>query len=259
MPELDLLTAVRAESERFRHAARAADLRVRVPSCPDWTLADLVWHLTAVQELWAKVAAGPVLDRATIERIPRPPDDELLDASAEWSDRLVDALASHAPDEPCWSWHHAGGTVGWVLRRQAHEVLIHRVDAELAADLTVTEADPALAGDGVDEALTVMIADVPPDAVFTPDGRHVRVDGGHRHWLLGLGRLEGTAPRTGEPWVDDAAAVVDDGPSPDATITGSAWDLDRWLWGRGELADLHVDGDRGLADRLRLIAIVTTQ
>ena len=39
-------------------------------------------------------------------------------------------------------------TVGYIRRRQAHEALIHRLDAELTAG-AVTPLDPDLAADGV--------------------------------------------------------------------------------------------------------------
>ena len=57
------------------------------------------------------------------------------------------------------------------MRRQPHEALIHRVDAELAAGAP-TGLDEALATDGVDEILTVMIDchDIPVWSRFEPDG-----------------------------------------------------------------------------------------
>ncbi|WP_238993563.1 hypothetical protein [Nocardioides caldifontis] len=58
-------------------------------------------------------------------------------------------------------------TVGYIRRRQAHEALIHRLDAELTAG-TVTALDPTLASDGVDEALDVMFGGCPPWGSFEP-------------------------------------------------------------------------------------------
>ena len=68
-----------------------------------------------------------------------------------------------------------GGTVGWVLRRQAHEALVHRVDAEQTAGLPVTDPGVVLAADGVDEMLGVMVSGLPEWASFTPDGQRVRL------------------------------------------------------------------------------------
>ena len=46
---LDLLAAVRAESARFADALEATDPAAPVPTCPDWTAADLLWHLAQEQ------------------------------------------------------------------------------------------------------------------------------------------------------------------------------------------------------------------
>jgi mycothiol maleylpyruvate isomerase-like protein len=57
----DLLALVQDRSAALRSsAAGAPGLAVRVPSCPDWSLCDLVEHLTQVQRFWAAaVVAGP--------------------------------------------------------------------------------------------------------------------------------------------------------------------------------------------------------
>jgi hypothetical protein len=41
-------------------------------------------------------------------------------------------LAATAPSTPAWTWSE-DHTVGFIRRRQAHEALIHRIDAEQAA------------------------------------------------------------------------------------------------------------------------------
>jgi len=48
MEGTDYLIAIRLESEDFSQAARR-DLTAAVPSCPGWTVADLVGHLGGVQ------------------------------------------------------------------------------------------------------------------------------------------------------------------------------------------------------------------
>ena len=60
---------------------------------------------------------------------------------------LVAELERADPAEPAWSWS-AEQTVGFTFRRQAHEALIHRLDAEQTAG-DVTPLDAALASDGV--------------------------------------------------------------------------------------------------------------
>jgi Mycothiol maleylpyruvate isomerase N-terminal domain len=57
----DLLRLVDERSTTFRAAvASAPSLDVRVPTCPKWTLFDLVEHLGVGRRKWAAiVAAGP--------------------------------------------------------------------------------------------------------------------------------------------------------------------------------------------------------
>lgn len=268
---------IRTESARAADALAAAPPDARVPACPDWSAADLAHHLGEVQGFWAQVVAlaGPdaVVDLggdppAGVVEPPRAPDDELVGALRGASATLLDALAAHGPSERCWSWSAHGGDVAWVLRRQAHEVLVHRVDAEQVAGLPVTPADVAVAADGVDEMLAVMMSGLPDWASFTPDEagrvRLVARDAG-RSWLVGLGRFTGTSPRSGTTYdldagelvARDAAAAAEAGAA--ATVTGTAWDLDRWLWGRGPLEALAVDGDVAVVDRFRAVLVESSQ
>src|SRR5690349_19460608 len=47
------LEHIRAESARFSDVLADCDPAAPVPSCPDWTAADLLWHLVGVQDWWA--------------------------------------------------------------------------------------------------------------------------------------------------------------------------------------------------------------
>lgn len=128
----DHLEAIRTESARFSQVAHQLDLATPVPSCPDWSSADLVHHLAEVQDFWSQVVRGADGEDAT--DLPRPADDAALpDAYDAASGRLVAALEQADPTGSCWSWHEDGHSIAWALRRQAHQVLVHRVDAELAA------------------------------------------------------------------------------------------------------------------------------
>ena len=52
---MDLLAAIKRDSDLFYATADGADATLGVPSCPDWTIADLVWHLAEVHWFWATV------------------------------------------------------------------------------------------------------------------------------------------------------------------------------------------------------------
>lgn len=123
---------------------------------------------------------------------------ELVALFDTWSNTLVEELAAADPSEPAWSWSPEQ-TVAFTYRRQAHEALIHRIDAELAAGLEPTPVDPLLATDGVDEALALMFGEQPPWGTFTSAGWTVRVDltdTAVQTWAE-LGRFTGADPHDG--------------------------------------------------------------
>ncbi len=249
---IDFVAATDRETRRLLDVARDTDLEAAVPSCPDWKVADLVWHMAEVQWFWGTVVGERLQDTDSYERPHRPPDLEVVGFLDTCRRRLVTALEATPPETPLYTWHEADRSAGFVARRQAHEALIHRVDAELAAG-TLTPLDPELAADGVDEVIGVMLTGVPGWASFTPDGHRIRlaVEGG-RSWDLEFGRFTGTSPDTGNTYDLDACDYApDDGADPDAVVSGSAEDLDLWLWGRGPVGPLTVTGHAELADRLR--------
>lgn len=259
---ISYIEAIRNESARFAEATRLLPPGGPVPSCPDWTVADLIWHLAEVQGFWASIVEGPLLDPELVERTDRPADADLPQFFTQQSSRLQAALTSHHPDKECWSWHHSGHSVGWVLRRQAHEALIHRADAELASGDEII-IDTALAADGVDEALAVIISSegLPQWARFEPDGSTALLQATDvdRRWAVSLGRLHGTSPNSGETFDDPAIKLIPAAQHPASRIRGTSPDLDLWLWGRGPLDRLTLEGDVDIAHRIRAAAVAGTQ
>ncbi|MGI9597659.1 MAG: maleylpyruvate isomerase family mycothiol-dependent enzyme [Acidimicrobiales bacterium] len=271
---IDYVECTAAESRRFQQAVdaiRSEDggrslASVAVPSCPDWTAADLTWHLAEVQYFWATIVEGNLASYTSVEELERPADDRLPALAVEQSTRLITQLSAHAAGEPCWSWHDDGHTVGWVRRRQAHEALIHRVDAELALETVVpdrrTAIDEDLAADGVDEILGVMldVSNRPDWARFDPDGTSVRIEVPGRSWSVRLGRFVGTDPTGDEHDTPALELLSADGATghgePTAVVRGPASEIDLWLWRRGSLDESSVAGDRATADRLQDLAAV---
>jgi uncharacterized protein (TIGR03083 family) len=249
---------IRDESARFRAALEACDPAARVPACPDWDAGDLLWHLGAgVQGFWADIVEqrpqGPAEGRTDPER-PESYDEILARFDTDHA-RLVAALETADPADPAWTWA-SEQTVGFTFRRQAHEALIHRVDAEQAAGLPLSDLDPALSVDGVAETLGVMIGGCPPWGSFAPLPHHIRVDltdADTSIWVQ-LGRFTGTDPDSGTTYDDEDIQVVDDpGTEPDATVAGPAATINLWLWKRGDDSEIKVTGDRGIYDRFRVI------
>jgi len=244
----DHLTHLARESARFAQVIREAPPDAPVPSCPGWDADDLLWHLAEVQWFWATVVReGVPGDRAEGFKPQRPADRAgLLAFFADASASLGKILAATPAGAAAWTWS-ADQTVGFIRRRQAHEALIHRVDAELTAG-NRSPIDPLLGADGVDEALRVMYTMVPDWGAFTPDpARTARVraaDTGHT-WLVTLGRFTGTDPASGTNYDDPdiQTAAADSGQPAGAQISGSAADLDCWLWHRPPLGPVEHTGD----------------
>jgi uncharacterized protein (TIGR03083 family) len=246
---VDYIDQLARESARFADAIGQAAAEARVPTCPDWNSDDLLWHLGEVQWFWAAVVREGVSgDEADKLKPERPADRAGLEAFYQQASRdLGEILAASAPDAVAWTWSDDDQTVGFIRRRQAHEALIHRIDAELTAGVR-TPIDAQLAADGVDEALRVMYGGVPDWGTFTPDpARTVRFlaqDTGDS-WHVTLGLFTGTDPDGGvsysEP--DIHAAEKDSGAKTAAEISGSAADLDCWLWHRPTLGPIQRSGD----------------
>ncbi|WP_109508945.1 maleylpyruvate isomerase family mycothiol-dependent enzyme [Nocardioides speluncae] len=248
---------IRTESARFRAVLTDCDPEARVPSCPDWNAGDLLWHLIGVQDHWATMVAGrPDASPDSYTDPERPGTHaELLTLFDQTSARLTDALAGADPAEYAWTWNDSDQTVGFIIRRQAHEALIHRLDAELAAG-AVTPLDAALAADGVHEVLGVMYGGCPPWGTFTPSDTAIRVDVTDTgdSMLVVFGRFTGT-DEDGKSYDEDDINVVESLPGePVATMSGTAEALDTWLWRRRrDAADVEFGGDPETCDRFRAL------
>jgi uncharacterized protein (TIGR03083 family) len=251
------LAHIGSESRLFREALTDVDPAARVPACPDWTADDLLWHLGTVQDWWARVVEGR--PEQASEEEPERPDSHagLLDFFDASHERMMAALEGLAPSEPAWTWSSDPDdhTVGFIYRRQAHEALIHRVDAEQTAGIC-SDIDAQLAADGVEECLDVMYGGCPPWGSWNPLPHYVRFDMSdvdQSVWVQ-LGRFSGTDPDGVPHEEEDLHVVPDPGQEPDAVIeAASAAALDLRLWKRGPGDDFHLAGDRSMVSRVRAI------
>ncbi len=248
--KIDYLGHLARESALFAHAIDGTSDGARVPSCPDWTADDLLWHLGEVQWFWGTIV-GQGVDGAGAEALkPSRPEDRaaLMDFYLRVSGELGAVLTAASPETAAWTWSD-DKTVGFIIRRQAHEALIHRVDAELTAGHRRSLMDPALSADGADEALRLMYGgDLPEWGTLAPgDARTLRIDATDTEdsWLVTLGQFSGTDPvgqkSYDEPGIQVAAA--DPGTPAAATVRGTADDLDCWLWHRPADTPLERSGD----------------
>ena len=249
------------ESARFREVLADAPTGVRVPTCPEWDADDLLWHLGEVQWFWGEIAergltTGQQVEAMNADRDPRPADrDGLLAFYDRSSERLHRVLSGLAPQTELWMWAD-DHSAAYIVRRQAHEALIHRLDAELTVGAH-SPLDAALAADGVDEALNVMRghADDPgePGIRSEPIAGAVvlsAVDTMHS-WTVRPLRVFGTDNDGDE--LDELAFGVEQGAQPGVStqIQGTASDLDSWLWNRPTSGQTHPARRRGHPRRRR--------
>jgi uncharacterized protein (TIGR03083 family) len=261
---VDLDDVLHANSRQFRMALAMVAADAPVPSCPEWTAADLLWHLTQVQHRWGSIVASRALTReeAFLAGSPARPQGwaESLALFDEVSAHLSGALASAVDSEPAWTWS-AEQSIGWVRRRQAHEALIHRVDAQLVSG-PPGGIPTEVAQDGVDEVIGKFRAAVPDWGTFEPAGPLVVLESrdSGRRWAVRIGRFHGVdADGTTYDEPDFVAADPVEDAVADAILTAPAADLLLWLWGRAGAEVLSVRGLEAAVGALREAVAANTQ
>src|SRR2546428_13536318 len=74
----DVLGFIERESAAAAATIAQGSLDARVPSCPDWSLAELIWHLGRGQRFWASAMRAGDVDPEFPTEEPGPPRaDEL--------------------------------------------------------------------------------------------------------------------------------------------------------------------------------------
>ncbi|MFD7628888.1 maleylpyruvate isomerase family mycothiol-dependent enzyme [Streptomyces sp. NPDC059851] len=251
----DLLRLIDERSTAFRAAVAAApSLDAQVPTCPGWTLFDLVKHLGGGDRFWAAiVGAGPAdappaeaaAARAALE-VPRE-REVLLAWLAASTQLLLSALREAGPDAGCWAWWSAlqtPRTSGGVARHRVQESAVHTYDAQLAA--RAPQPLPAeVALDGVEEFLFTCVA-TPSAWPHKPTAFDFHTAEG-RSWRLTVDGDGARSTRIPAP----PAATGEDSDSTGASTHGTASELVLYLYDRIPADSLHVDGDAGLLDLLR--------
>ena len=245
------LTAVRADGARLA-AAVGDHMNDPVPWCPGWVGRDVVGHTGVVHRHKEAIVAGLLQDNPGLVDVPSG-DATLLTWYLDGLDRLLTTLGEADPVAPVFTWYSADPTVGFWIRRMAHETAVHRADAESTSG-PITPLDPALAADGVDEVLgPIMCAyTTNPRWEFEADGRVVELrmadTGDVRSLTLGTGKY-------GPGWLYGEGP----GDEPRTAITADASDLDLWSWGRATADVLAVEGDPTLVEMIRSLAAEATR
>ncbi|MGV9857165.1 maleylpyruvate isomerase family mycothiol-dependent enzyme [Gordonia sp. NPDC003425] len=241
------LAAIKSESEILASTS-VGDLAIAVPSCPGWTVHDLLGHVGAVHRWAADRVAGTRLYRG-YDGIPVPGPDAVIDWYVEGRDQLVSTLGSHDPDDRA-STFVGERTVAFWYRRQAHEVAVHRWDLESATQPPEPTPIPAaLATDAIDEWFEVFAQrsiargpGVPPELAGRSMHLHATdVDDGE--WSVDI-----TAD--GFEWRREHSKA-------DVALRGSAADLLLTVWHRIPRDDVERIGDHFVAARVLDLVHVT--
>src|SRR5215475_4920967 len=135
------------------------DQSLPIPTCPEWTLRQLVTHVGRAHRWAAEITRTR---SATFIPFREVPDGKLPDDRAEqgaWllaGAALIVDVVREAGSDLVWSF--TGPTpAGFWIRRMAHETLVHRADAQLAAG---AEPEPLIgagvAADAIDEWLMLL-------------------------------------------------------------------------------------------------------
>jgi uncharacterized protein (TIGR03083 family) len=233
---MDYLAWIRDEGERFYASAPVADPTLGVPSRPDWTVSDLVWHLGEVHWFWATDVELRAADPGQFEA-GKPHRPAVYEEVVSWGrsqlDRLLDVLAATPDDVSVWTWalDESDRTVGFIRRHQVQETAVHRWDLQDAA--TTDDPDPIgveAASDSIDEFLTVTV----PFSVNPSKP------------LRGTVHLHCT-DIDGEWFIEPHGTVEHYHAKADVAVRGSASDLLLALYNRVDVETLDLIGDEALA------------
>ena len=205
--------------------------RSRVPTCPDWALSDLAAHVGTFGAWWAAV-----LCEATGRPKPEVPPVPAGDAVVDWADAalgsLVDELKATPPDAAVWSWVPGHDTARFVARRAAHELAVHRFDAESARGRP-TPVDAALAADGIEE-IFVMLTAWPRSGKATGQTLHLHGTDRGDEWMITL--------------LADRIDVERIHAKGDLALRAAVSDLELVLYQRPALGELQRFGDESVLD-----------
>jgi uncharacterized protein (TIGR03083 family) len=148
---------------------RDGDPSAVIPTCPGWTLDQLMRHVGRGDRWAAQIVADRMdgyLDPRTVANGKPPPDRAgAIDWLRDGAQRLVDAVDDVGPETPVWTFL-GSRPASWWVRRRLHEATVHKADAALALGLDYSlTAD--LAADAISEWLERVavqgdVSDAPP-------------------------------------------------------------------------------------------------
>jgi uncharacterized protein (TIGR03083 family) len=163
----------------------------------------------------------------------KPADDDLLAEYRTGLNDLIDVLSSLDPARSCWTW--AGvQDIAWVIRRMAHETVVHAWDAHVSAGIS-SDIEAELASDGIDEFVHVMVkSNVREEEGPLRGSVHIHCTDVDGEWLI-------------IPTETSDVVVTREHAKGDCAIRGSASQLLLGLWRRIPMSSLEVIGNADVA------------
>jgi uncharacterized protein (TIGR03083 family) len=238
--------------------AAGRGLEAPVPSCPGWTVATLLTHLTGLYAYSVKLVEGRPREADAL--VTRYEDLDLPLELKDWFDEENESPSATPPGllplfeatvanleavlwsveqhEPVWTWWPADQSAGFYQRRMVQETAIHRWDAQLAHG-HAEPIEPEVAADGIEENFEVFL---PMRRKLASAPRHGAGEIYHFHRTDGPGEwLVRFAP--------DGPLFTREHARGDVALRGSASDLLLFLWQRIPAERLEVFGDATLIPR----------
>jgi len=259
MDNARFLECLEADFERLREVV-PRHLAAQVPTCPDWTVADLTRHV-----------AETYLHKVEMMRQGKHPEGwppasfqqaEPVGLLTRAYGELVAEFAARNPDDATKTWYDPDQTVRFWMRRMAQETVIHRIDAELAAGTPVAAVPEDLALDGIDELFNVFVAysfsQWPEDfteILKNSPGRTYVINAAETSWTI----TTSPADLTVTGGLGTAFTVPG---TPDVVVSGSSSSILRWAWNRetpGTPTPLTIKGTPEALAELRQCVVEATQ
>ncbi len=233
------IEAVKVQGAELAFAVEDAAPDDPVLTCDGWKVSDLAVHVGDFCGFWTHVLCEGTGRPKTA--FPEPPEGVGL---APWVSaligHLVDELGATPPHTEVWTWFDSDRTAGFVARRCAHELAVHRYDAQ-SSSRACTPIASDLAEDGIDEVLDVLVAARDRSGRGTGRIMALRCTDIGACWSVTLEHDRIDVERV-------ALDAADGAGSPgvgrsDVVVSGTASDLELTLYHRPTLSPVDVHGD----------------
>lgn len=231
MNHADYVAAAARELDDIQAVFDAQPVTAAVPTCAGWTLADLAAHVGLFCGFWSHVLCEGA-GRPKPQVLDPPEGQAITGWFGDVGRGLLVEMGATPPETPVWTWYDPDRTAGFVARRVANELSVHRYDAESAGG-ACAPIPHALAADGIDEMITRLVLARTRTGQATGQTLHLHAtDGGE--WLLVL-----------RP---DAIDVTERHAKADLALRGAASDLELLLYQRPPLGPVERFGDASVLD-----------